>query len=152
MERKKGILKHLGLLKVGVLLAMVFLAGCDKAAPIERSIMEVNEVLMIRAKAIETKDLELYKSIIYKDYSENGVTYNDVVQSIERIFAKEGGLKYVYQKARPSVTMNSARVVHMVEYHFAASGDVAKDHEKLYLRKIDGRWLISGGVSLAIAP
>ena len=124
--------------------------GCDTQSPSEETIAEVVEVLKQREKAIESKDLELYKTLIYSEYSEKGLFYDDIVEDLETLFSVEGDIRYEYQKARPSITMNSSRVIHMVEYHFAGSGKVKKFQEKLYLRKVNGTWLISGGMPLAV--
>ncbi len=134
-----------------VLGLLVFTSACDRAAPIEEGVKGVNEVLALREKAIETEDLALYKSIVLKDYSERGFSYEDVIADAERLFAKPGAIEYQYQKARPSISMNSARVVHMVEYKFVGTGESARVHETLYLRKVNGKWLISGGVTLGLA-
>ena len=136
---------------VFVFLGLVLLIACDRQAPIEASVEEVKQVLAVREQAIESKDLELYKSIILKDYSENGMTYDDIVFDIEMLFAKEGDIEYTYQKARPSVTMNSARVVHNVEYKFVAPEKFLRAHETLYMRKVGGQWFISGGMTLGLS-
>ena len=136
---------------VVVLSCIVWLVGCDKQASTEQSVEEVKQVLLVREQAIESKDIELYKSILFKEYFENGIGFEDVVADIELLFSLEGDIEYEYQKARPSVTMNSARVVHNVEYQFPVSGKSVKAHEILYLRKVEGRWLISGGFTLGLA-
>ena len=134
---------------IGVLIGGMLLAGCNTRAPDERDIAAVKEVLSVRAQAIESKDLDLYKSIIHKGYSEKGISLDDLVLDLEILFSNEADIKYIYQKAPPSITMNSARVVHMVEYHFS-TGKAEKIHEKLYLRKVDGKWVISGGMTMGL--
>lgn len=132
-----------------VVLIVLLLVGCNTRAPDERDVDAVKNVLVMREQAIETKDLDLYKSIIHKEYSESGISFDDLMLDLEILFSNEGDISYVYQKARPSITMNSARVVHMVEYHFS-SGKTEKIHEKLYLRKVNGKWVISGGMTMGL--
>jgi len=133
------------------LMVFVVVSACDRAAPIEEGVKGVNAVLVLREKAIESKDLELYKSLVFEGYAESGFSYDDVIGDITHLFATPGAIDYQYQKARPSISMNSARVVHMVEYTFEETGESKKIHETLYLRKVNGKWLMSGGVTLGVA-
>ncbi len=128
----------------------VFLIGCDVEVPVEESIAGVDKVLEIRKQAIDNKDLALYKSVLLSDYSSSGVPYESVVDDIKRLFATDEKIEFIYQNAQPSIAMNSARVTHMIEYHFSPSGKSAKIRETIHLRRIDGEWFISGGITLGL--
>ncbi len=137
-------------LLISALVAAVFLSGCDVEVPVEESIAGVDKVLEIRKQAIDNKDLALYKTILLPDYSSSGVPYESVIDDIERLFSTDEKIEFIYQKAQPSIAMNSARVTHMIEYKFMPSGKSAKIRETINLRRIESDWFISGGITLGL--
>lgn len=132
------------------LIVLLFIGGCDVEVPVEESIAGVDKVLEVRKQAIDNKDLALYKTILLPDYSSSGVLYETVISDIERLFSSDDKIEFIYQKAQPSIAMNSARVIHMIEYSFSPSGKSAKIRESLYLRRVNDKWYISGGITLGL--
>jgi len=132
------------------LIAFAFLNGCEVEVPVEESIAGVDKVLEIRKQAIDNKDLALYKTILLGDYSSSGVPYDSVISDIERLFSTEEKIEFTYQKAQPTIAMNSARVTHMIEYKLIPSGKTTKIRETINLRRVDNEWYISGGILLGL--
>ncbi len=134
------------------LIALVILSGCEVEVPVEESIAGVDKILAIRKQAIDNKDLALYKTILLPDYSSSGVLYENVISDIERIFATSDNIEFIYQKPPPTIAMNSARVIHMIEYRFTPSGKSTRIRETINLRRVNGKWFISGGIILGLKP
>ncbi len=132
------------------LTALVFISGCEVEVPVEQSIAGVDKVLEIRKQAIENKDLALYKSILLPEYSSSGIPLEDVIGDLERLFSTEEQIEFIYQKAPPSIAMNSARVIHMIEYKLTPSGKSTKMRETIHLRRVNDQWFISGGIILGL--
>lgn len=132
------------------LTALVFLSGCEVEVPVEESIAGVDKILEIRKQAIDNKDLDLYKSILLPEYSSSGVPLENVIGDLERLFSTEEQIEFIYQKAPPSIAMNTARVIHMIEYKLTPSGKSKKMRETIHLRRINDQWFISGGIILGL--
>jgi len=132
------------------LMALALLSGCDVEVPVEESIAGVDKILAIRKQAIDTKDIALYKTILLPDYSTSGVPYENLIDDIERLFSSDEQITFIYQKAPPTIAMNSARVTHMIEYQLSPSGRSTKLRETINLRRVDGKWYISGGITLGL--
>ncbi|VAW87558.1 hypothetical protein MNBD_GAMMA17-68 [hydrothermal vent metagenome] len=133
-----------------VLTALVFISGCEVEVPVEESIAGVDKILEIRKQAIENKDIALYKSILLPEYSSSGVPLDNVIGDLERLFSTEEQIEFIYQKAPPSIAMNTARVIHMIEYKLTPSGKSKKMRETIHLRRVNGQWFISGGIILGL--
>ncbi|MBL1259252.1 MAG: hypothetical protein COB33_001825 [Thiotrichaceae bacterium] len=132
------------------LLAVVFLSACEFEVPVEESIAGVDKILEIRKQAIDNKDMDLYKSILLPEYSSSGVPLDNVIGDLERLFSTEEQIEFIYQKAPPSIAMNTARVIHMIEYKLTPSGKSKKMRETIHLRRVNGQWFISGGIILGL--
>jgi len=132
------------------LTALVFISGCEVEVPVEESIAGVDKILEIRKQAIENKDIALYKSILLPEYSSSGVPLDNVIGDLERLFSTEEQIEFIYQKAPPSIAMNTARVIHMIEYKLTPSGKSKKMRETIHLRRVNGQWFISGGIILGL--
>ncbi len=132
------------------LTALFFISGCQVEVPVEESIAGVDKILEIRKQAIENKDMALYKSILLPEYSSSGVPLDNVIGDLERLFSTEEQIEFIYQKAPPSIAMNSARVIHMIEYKLTPSGKSTKMRETIHLRRVNGQWFISGGIILGL--
>ncbi len=132
------------------LIVLALLSGCEVEVPVEESIAGVDKILEIRKQAIDTKDLALYKTILLPDYSSSGVPYENLISDIERLFSTDEQIEFIYQKAQPTIAMNSARVTHMIEYRFTPSGKSNKIRETINLRRVNDQWFISGGIILGL--
>lgn len=135
---------------IAMLATMLLLSGCENEIPVEQSIAEVDKVLEIRKQAIDNKDLALYKTIILPEYSSSGVLRETVIDDIERLFDTDESIEFKYQKAQPTIAMNTARVTHMIEYHFKPSGKTDKIRETIMLRRVNNKWHISAGITLGM--
>lgn len=134
-----------------VMLSVVpLLSGCENEIPVEQSIAEVDKILEVRKQAIDNKDLTLYKTIILPEYSSSGVLYETVIEDIERLFDTEETIEFKYQKAQPTIAMNTARVTHMIEYRFTPSEKSDKIRETIMLRRVNGQWYLSAGITLGM--
>jgi len=129
---------------------LFFLSGCEVEVPVEESIAGVDKILELRKQAIDNKDIALYKSILLSDYSTSGVPLDSVISDIERLFSNEEQIEFIYQKAQPSIAMNTARVIHMIEYKLIPSGKSTKIRETINLRRVNDKWFISGGIILGL--
>jgi len=138
-------------LLIGTLVALAIMSGCEVEVPVEESIAGVDKILEIRKRAIDTQDLALYKTILLPDYSSSGTPLDSVVSDIERLFTSNEKIEFIYQKAQPTIAMNSARVTHMIEYKLSPSGKSVKTRETINLRRVNDKWFISGGITLGLA-
>ena len=105
-------------------------------------------MLKLRQQAIEEKDLAAYKSLFLPDYADAGVSLDDLVTDMESMLSRYEHIEFHYKKTRPSIKMNSSRIVHWIQYQ--TKNKNKKIQEILLLRRVEGHWLISGGVRLSI--
>ncbi len=136
---------------ITVLVVSMLLAACEKKPTLEEDIAAVQKVLEIRKQAIDNKDLELYKSLFMSDYADSGVRIEDLLFDMENNFARYEQIEFQYKKTRPSIKMNTSRVVHIIAYEVVSGGSkTVRDQETLYMRRINNQWLISGGVKIGL--
>lgn len=134
------------LLALSLLLAVI---GCSPQDVVsEEDVIAVRKVMEDRAKAIAAKDIELYKSLILDGYSEQSVTKAQIVGDMALKFQNYPGLKLTYQRSPVEVKMNTARVVGRVTYDVVGLEKPVQEQEILVLRRIDGKWFISGGINI----
>jgi len=143
-------LKHIHLYLRLIVLATLFsiIASCDTKPTVEEDIAAIYNVLKVRQQAIEKKDLSLYRSLFLPEYADAGVSVEDIAADMERMFSRYEHITFSYKKTRPSIKMNSSRIVHWVELQ--TKNKSKKIQEVLLLRKVEKRWLISGGVKIGI--
>ncbi len=128
-------------------LAIIILSACQREQQsVAEAIDSVNHVLEKRKIAIETKDIALYKTLISPEYNDAGILFSDIVDEANHAFLNHATIGFSYQKVRPSITMNSARLVSIVEYRLSGKAQPVRIQEILYLRRINGIWLITGGI------
>lgn len=132
------------------LMAFSILSGCEVEVPVEESIAGVDRILEIRKLAIDNQDIKLYKTILLPEYSSSGTPLDVVLSDIERLFSSHDAIEFLYQKAPPTIAMNSARVTHMIEYKLSPSGKSVKTRETINLRRVNDQWFISGGITLGL--
>jgi len=134
-----------------VLVLTLGLAGCGRQEQSrEQDLVEVRKVLEIRDKAIETADMALYRSVIYPEYFDGGATLEQILSEMEDAFAMGKKIEFTYQKSPVEFKMNTARVVQRIIYRIEGREKASHGHERLILRKIEGKWIISGGIQTGL--
>ncbi len=133
----------------GILLfiVMLLILGCDKRE-LEHDIADVYKVLEQRKEAIDNRSLQKFDAILFADYKDAGVSRKDVMEYMSMVFERYESITYSYQKIRPDVKMNTARVVHNIEYSFNNDEKVYRTQEIVIFRWYEGEWTISGGIKL----
>ncbi|NOY71056.1 MAG: hypothetical protein GXP14_01555 [Gammaproteobacteria bacterium] len=133
----------------GILLfiAVLLMLGCDKRE-LEHDIADVYKVLEQRKEAIDNQNLKQFDAILFADYQDAGISRKDVMEYMSMVFERYENISYSYQKIRPDVKMNTARVVHNIEYNFNHGEKFYRTQEIVIFRWYEGRWTISGGVKL----
>lgn len=125
----------------------MLILGCDKRE-LEHDIADVYKVLEQRKEAIDNRNLKQFDAILFADYKDAGVSRKDVMEYMSLTFERYEEIRYSYQKIRPDVKMNTARVVHNIEYNFNDGEEVYRTQEIVIFRWYEGRWTISGGIKL----
>ncbi len=125
-------------------------AGCDRSpASREDDIIAVRKVMEQRAQAIANKDIEAYANLIHPEYNDGRNTRDMVIADMQQAFNTYSSIELTYQKAPVELQMNTARVIQRLIYRVDGDKRI-HDHEVLILRKTDGRWMISGGVTTGL--
>jgi len=142
------VLKDYQTARLGILLiSILFILGCDQR-DLEDDVSDVHEVLKKRQEAIENRSLEQFGAVLFSDYKDAGVAREDVMEYMSMIFESYENITYSYQKIRPDVKMNTARIVHNIEYNFNNGEKVFRTQEIVIFRWFEGNWTISGGIRL----
>ena len=128
-----------------------FLTACAPEVE-DRKIVHQNlkKVMLLRKQAIETKDIEAYKKIIFIDYLDGGVNYNMLIADMQNQFENNEKIEFDYKKNPMNFKMNTARMVSMVSYKTEKMENPVFHHEKTIFRRVDGQWYISGGVAVSL--
>lgn len=124
------------------------LPGCDTRKDRSVDIALIYEMLEKRKQAVAQKDIQLYQSVFLPDYSEYGISINDIVGEMQQLFSAHDSISLAYPRTRPDVKMNSARVIHTVVYKFSGQQPTISIKETLLVRKVSGDWYISGGMKM----
>jgi len=128
-------------------ISILFMSGCDQR-DLEDDVADVYKVLKQRQEAIENRSLQQFDAILFSDYKDAGVSHKDVLDYMSMVFENYETITYSYQKIRPDVIMNTARVVHKIEYNFNNGEKIFRTQEIIVLRWFEGNWTISGGIRL----
>ncbi len=142
------VLKNSQTARLGILLvSILFMIGCDQR-DLEDDVTDIHKVMKERQAAIENRSLQQFGDILFSDYKDAGVERNDVMGYMSMMFESYENITYSYQKIRPDVKMNTARIVHKIEYNFNDGEKFFRTQETVILRWYDGNWTISGGIKL----
>ena len=148
---QKLIQKRTIILFIILLFSLQFLTACAPEVE-DRTIVhkDLKQVMLLRKQAIESKDLEAYKKVIFIDYLDGGVTYQMLIADMKEQFRKNEKITFDYKKNPMNFKMNTARMVSMISYQTEKMDKPAFHHEKTIFRRVDGQWYISGGVALSL--
>lgn len=133
-----------------VVFVMLSVAGCDTRKDYSADIEAIYQVLDVRQQAVSNKDLSLYESIIFSEYSEYGAKRELVLEDMKLTFERYPDIELKMPRIRPDVTRNTARIMQSSFYRSSADQPVVQIKETLMFRQIDGRWFISGGIVLGL--
>jgi len=134
-----------------ILVSFAVLAACeDKEQTRRDATVEVKKVMAKRKEAIETKNIELYKSLILPEYDDGQSSYKEQVEYMQSLFERYESIQFTYQKSMVDLKMNSARMVGKISYKPKGAEKATWNHEVTLFRRVDGKWFISGGVNLGL--
>ena len=133
-----------------IALAMALLAACSSQVNTEQDVIEIRKVMEQRARAIVSKDIELYQSLFVVDYYDGHYRLPELIDDMRDNFQKYSKITLTFQRAPVELKMNSARVIQRLVYHAEGLDKPIHNHEKLLLRRIEGKWYISGGVQIGL--
>jgi hypothetical protein len=125
---------------------IIGLTACNTGAPNPEDVIDVRKTLSQRAKAIKEKNIDAYREVFMPEYFDGNYRREDLVNEMAALFAKYESIEFIAQKAPVETKMNSARVVQRIVYEFKGGDKPVHGREILQLRRIDGKWYISGGV------
>ncbi len=125
------------------------LSGCGDDESKREAIANVKKVMAMRKQAIETKDIELYKSLFLTDYDDGKSKYRQQMEYMQSVFDRFEKVEFTYQKSMVDLTMNTARMVGKISYK-PSGAKIAHDQEIAIFRRIDGKWYFSGGVKIGL--
>jgi len=136
---------------IAVMLLSVIVAACSSNNDSrDQDLVDIRKVLEQRNNAIENKDLSLYKSLIFPEYFDGGASLEQILSEMEYAFKQHETIAFTYQKSPVEFQMNTARVVQRIIYRVAGEEKGRHGHERLILRKLDGKWIISGGIQTGL--
>ena len=133
-------------------LSLIMLTACNRndEESNREATVAVKKIMAQRKQAIETKDFELYKSLILPEYDDGKSRYQDQIDFMQSAFERYEKIQFTYQKSTVDLKMNSARMVGKISYKPSGAEKPVWDHEVTLFRRVDGKWYISGGVSLGL--
>jgi hypothetical protein len=139
----------------GILMAMSLVlllsVGCDTRTDHSEDIAAIYKILELRQKAVGSKDLALYESIIFSGYSSRGVKREMVLDDFKLTLQRIPELSLRMPRIRPDVKRNSARIAQSSFYRTGADKPAVQIKETLMFRKIEGHWFISEGIVLGLS-
>jgi len=140
----------LKILRLSLIFMLLLMAACSRGPENrEEDVVAVRKLMQARAEAIANKDIDAYARLIHPEYNDGRNTREMVIEDMRHAFATYDSIAFSYQKAPVELKMNTARVVQRIMYR--VNGDkTLHDHEVLILRKSDGRWMISGGITTGL--
>lgn len=111
---------------------------------------DLKEVMEKRKQAIHNKDINAYKKLFLPEYMDGGVDYQTLMLEMESQFSAFETIEFDYVKNPMNFTMNTARMVSMISYKTNSMEKPVHHHEKTIFRRVNGQWLISGGVAIGL--
>jgi len=129
-----------------LLFLLILVTACDTNKDRSEDIAMIYELMDKRKSAVAQQDIELYKSVFLPDYSEYGISNEDIEMEMQQLFSKHESIVLSYPRTRPNIKMNSARIIHTVLYTFSEKLPTLSFQETLLLRKSNDIWYISGGI------
>lgn len=121
------------------------LVGCSTSG---EDLQELENVIIIRAAALNSRDLSRYISVISDSYSDKGKQFNQLKNSLEANFRQYEAISFVAEK--PAITIYGSRAEAVSHYRmkvrmrgkeFDFNGT-----EHLKLVKEPGGWKIIAGI------
>ena len=125
---------------------VLLISGCDSPRPTKADRDEVRVAMELRQKAIQTKDIEMYKQVILPGYSDGGVSFDGLIEVMKANFAQNDAIEFTFQRSMVDISMNSARMVGDISYQATGMEKPIIIQERTDFRRINGKWFISGGV------
>jgi hypothetical protein len=137
---------------IGVIaVSLLALAGCSREPDKrEDDVAAVRAVMELRAQAIANKDIAAYEALFHPEYNDGRHSREEVIGSMNAAFENYDAMIFHYPKTTVELKMNTARIIQRIRYEFGEGIKDAHDHEHLMMRFSDGKWSISGGVSVGI--
>ena len=134
-----------------LLLGLALLSACDdeKQTNVEATVA-VRKIMAERKKAIETKDIELYKRLILPDYSDGKTTYKQQIEFIQSLFDRFKKIEFRYNKSEVNFMFNTARTTQRIYYKPDDAEKTIWDDEVTMYRRVNGKWYISGGINTGL--
>jgi len=126
------------------------LVGCRSKVPDLEAIKAVKEVMAKRQIAIHTKDIEMYKEVIFPGFMDGGVTSDAVIEDMRQIFERYEKIEFTYQRSTVDMDMNSARMVGQISYIGTGMEKKVYYRERTIFRRVDGKWTISAGIQIGM--
>ncbi len=146
--------------KAGVLgLILFFLVGCGRWGS-DPDTLAIEGLLAQRVQAINSKDLELYESLIAEEYLDDGVTRAQLVERMAGYFTRFHSIRLDYSDTEIDHARGRARVSQRIRLQVSGLREPMLDteapslkswrspwsSEALLLEKSNGRWAITGGL------
>ncbi len=131
-----------------IVFSSLTLTGCESAKPTKADRDEVRAVMEMRQKAIQTKDIDLYKQAFLPTYSDGGVSFDTLIEVMQTNFDNNAAIEFTFRRSMVDMTMNSARMVGDITYNVKGWEKPIYDQERTIFRRVDGVWKISGGVKV----
>ena len=128
-----------------LLLSIAVLAACSRPSH-DADTQAIQKVLDLRVQAINGKNLDLYASLIAADYHSAGVDRAQIVQSMARYFERFDQIRLESSVREIEHRRGRARVSQNLELKVSGLAQPMQDAETLVLEKIDGEWVITGGL------
>ena len=129
-------------------LVLLLVTGCDRgndATKVKAKAL-VKLVMETRQKAIQTKDIELYKQTVFPGYSDGGVNFDGLIEEMQDAFKRYESITFTYQRSAVDMDMNSARMVGQISYQATGMEKPVYAQERTIFRRVDGKWTISAGI------
>jgi len=131
-----------------VIFSVFIFSGCERAKPTKADRDEVRAVMEMRQKAIQNKDIDLYKQVIIPDYNDAGVNFKTLVEVMQANFDNNASIEFRFKRSMVDMSMNSARMVGQISYIVSGAEEPVYDQEITIFRRVNGQWKISGGIKV----
>lgn len=128
-----------------LLLAAILFIGCAPQGP-DPETLAIQSLLGKRVQAINNKDLDLYASFIAPDYGDGDVTREALVRRMAGYFTRFESIRLEYSGTKIEHAQGRARVSQEVALRVSGLAEPLVNSEMLSLEKIDGHWVIVGGL------
>ena len=133
---------------VMTVLTCAVLLSCGSTVSQREDIVAVKKVMAQRKQAIESHDLALYQQLLLPAYADHNTDYQTQVENIKSLFTRYHKIDLTYQLSPVEISGQSARVAGTISYKLNELDKPIYIHETTLFRKLNGKWYISGGVSL----